>query len=186
MEGQEENPDVPKGFSSLITGTVIPVILFLSLLWVGMKFLNPAVEYKEPTEVKTAPLAQFHEGINTGWRKDDEFYIVRTGRALFVLSAKDKYVEKIFHQEAFVNWIPDRDQFVEQIRGSLYDRFGNAVGGSTRWTLDRLAVRLNDAGEVVVDPRHVQNMDGETRQVNNQYRVEESVREVEPFIVKIP
>ena len=186
MESQEENRDVPKGFSSLITGTVIPVILFLSLLWVGIKFLNPTVEYKEPTEVKTSPLAQFHEGVNTGWRNDDEFYIVRTGRVLFVLSAKDKYVEKIFHQEAFVNWIPDRNQFVDQGRGSLYDRWGNAVGGPTMWTLDRLALRLNEGGEVIVDPRNVQNMDGETKPLNHQYRVEESVREVEPFFIRIP
>ncbi len=186
MEVQEENPDVPKGLSSLITGTVIPVLLFLGLLWVGVKFLIPTVEYKEPAEVKTGPLTRFHEGVNTEWRIDYEFYIVREGHVLFVLSAKDKAAENIFHQKALVMWVPDRDQFVEQNHGSLYDRRGNAVGGGTVWPLDRLAVRLNDAGEAIVDPRNVQNMDAETKKVNDQYNVEEGSREVEPFFLRIP
>jgi hypothetical protein len=186
MQGQEENPDVPKGFSSLITGTVIPLVLFLAFLWVAAKFLIPTVDYKETTEVKTAPLASFREGVHSDWRKEDHFFIVKEGHVLFALSATDKYAEKIIHQTALLNWIPDRNQFVEPSWGSFYDRHGNPAGGPATLALDRLALRLNEMGEVIVDPGNVQNMDGEVRRVKDQYRVEESLREVEPFFLKTP
>jgi hypothetical protein len=183
---EEENPDVPKGFSSLLTGTILPVLLFLALAWIGVKFLIPAVDYKEFTEVKTTSLDHLHEGVNTEWRRDYDFFLVREGHDLFALSARDKYSEKIIHQKGLVNWNSDRGQFIEQNWGSVYDPRGNPVGGPATWSLDRLALHLNEIGEVVVDPKNIQNMDGEVRSVNNWFTVDESLRRVDPFILKIP
>jgi hypothetical protein len=183
---EEENPDVPKGFSSLVTGTIIPVLLFLAFLWIGIKFLVPVVDYKELSEVKTVSFDLLHEGVNTDWRRDYDFFLVREGHFLFALSARDKYAEKMIHQKSLVNWVSDRNQFVDQAWGTNYDERGNAVGGPAASALDRLALRLNEMREVVVDPKSIQNMDGEVRHVNNQYIVDESLRRVEPFIIKIP
>lgn len=183
---EEENPDVPKGFSSLLTGTIIPVLLFLAFLWIGIKFLIPAVDYKELSEVKTVSFDRLHEGVNTDWRRDYEFFLVKEGHFLFALSARDKYAEKAIHQKSLVNWVPDRNQFVDQAWGSLYDQRGNAAGGPVTSALDRFALRLNEMGEVIVDPKRFQNMDGDVRHLNNQYWVEEPLRRVEPFIIKIP
>jgi len=183
---EEDNPDVPKGFSSLLTGSIIPILLFLALLWIGVRFLIPTVDYREATEVKTVSVDHLHEGVNTDWRRDYEFFLVQEGQFLFALSARDKYAEKLIHQKALVNWIPDRGQFVEQTWGSIYDTRGNPAGGPATWSLDRLALHLNEMGEVIVDPRNIQNMDGEVHHFNKRYFVDENLRRVEPFFLKIP
>ncbi|MBI1824493.1 MAG: hypothetical protein HYR80_10330 [Nitrospirae bacterium] len=183
---EEENPDVPKGFSSLLTGTVFPVLLFLAFVWIGVKFLIPAVDYKELSEVKTVSIDQIQAGVNTAWRRDYDFFLVKEEHAIFALSARDKYAEKLIHQKALISWVPDRSQFVEQTWGSLYDLKGNAVGGPATWALDRLAVHLNEVREIIVDPKNVQNMDGEVRHLGNSYIVDETLRRVEHFVIKIP
>jgi len=181
---EEVNPDIPKGFSSLVTGTIIPVILFLALLWIGIKFLIPAVDYREISEVRTVTPDKLHDGVNTDWKKDYDFYLVKEGNVLFAVSARDKYAEKTLHQKSLINWNPDKKQFVDQAWGSVYDQEGNAIAGPTTWALDRFGLHTNEMGEVIVDPKIVQNVDGEVRRQPTGYRVEESARRVEPYFLK--
>jgi hypothetical protein len=183
---EEVNPDIPKGFSSLITGTVLPVLLFLAAAWIGIRFLIPTVDYHELSEVRTVTPDSLREGVNTDWRRDHDFFLVRENHVVYAVSARDKYAEKLIHQRALVNWSPDRSEFVEQSWGSLYDQRGNATGGPATWALDRLALHLNETGEIIVDPKNIQNMDGDVRQINRKFGVDESIRQVEPYVIRFP
>ena len=175
-----------KGFHSWFLARLIPFLFLVMAVWVGVRFLLPTVDYHEPTEIRTAPVSSFAPGVDSRWSRDYEFFLVREGKGLFAVSARDKYTEKTFHQKALIHWRPETQQFVETGSGSLYDERGNAAGGPTRWPLDRLALRINDAGEVVVDPKNVQNMDGDVKKTGNIFGVEETIRETEPFVLRLP
>lgn len=183
--GQEPQSDV-KGVLSWLTITFIPVLFLLVGGWLAVRFLLPAVDYHEPSEVRTLRLEAITPGVHVQWLREGEFFLVREGNFIYVLSAKEKYADKYFHQKVLLNWNAERNLFVEQTWGSLYDKKGNPAGGPTLWTLDRLALRLNDAGEVMVDPKNIQDLDGEIRKTAKGSAVDEALREKEPFVLRVP
>jgi nitrite reductase/ring-hydroxylating ferredoxin subunit len=113
----------------------------------GCPLLAPAAPAKTSTPVDVGPLKDFtHEGVTDQWAVSNGFFVVSRGGRVFAVSSQCTHKK--------VRLVPAKgdDGFKCPRHGSTFDAAGHVTKSPARKPLPRFAIRLNDAGHVVVNP----------------------------------
>ncbi|MHB8482994.1 MAG: QcrA and Rieske domain-containing protein [Nitrospiria bacterium] len=141
------------------------------------KFMFPTVLYEPPTVFKIGKISDFGMGVDERLKKERQIWVVRNERGLYVLIAICR------HLGCTPNWFSDQHVFRCPCHGSIYDIYGNVLGGPAPRTLWRAAVSIDPIDhQVVVNFLNRQDPDPES--TSNGLMVKEPPREVDPYFLK--
>ena len=142
------------------------------------KFYFPNVLYETQKVFKIGKLSDYPEGLSEKWKKERQIWVVRNERGLYVM------ISICRHLGCTPNWFQDKQAFLCPCHGSIFSIEGNVLGGPSPRLLWRAAVKIDPTDEqIVVDFNHRQDPDPMSTEQG--LRVEESLREVEPFFLKV-
>lgn len=143
----------------------------------AFRFLKPNVLYEPPTLFKIGSPEKFPMGVDDSLKKERQIWVVRNERGLYVLVAICR------HLGCTPNWFGDQRRFRCPCHGSIYDIYGNVVGGPAPRTLWRAAINLDPVdGQVVVN--FIQRQDPDPKSTPQGLVVPEASRAIEPYFIK--
>ncbi len=142
------------------------------------RFYSPNVLYETQKVFKIGKLSDYPAGLSEKWKKERQIWVVRNERGLYVM------ISICRHLGCTPNWFQDKNAFLCPCHGSIFSIEGNVLGGPSPRLLWRAAVRIDPTdGQIVVDFNHRQDPDPVSTEQG--LRVEEALREVEPFFLKV-
>lgn len=144
----------------------------------ALRYMFPSVLYEPPTVFKIGRAEDYGIGVDKKLKKDHQIWVVRNERGLYVLIAICR------HLGCTPNWFQDQQRFRCPCHGSIYDIFGNVLGGPAPRTLWRTALSIDPVdGQIVANFTHRQDPDPKSTEEG--LVVDELSREVPPFFLKI-
>lgn len=164
---------------------------FLSVMgWLGMavtfggsifgafRYFFPSVLYEKPSVFKIGMPSDYPVGISEKWKREQRIWVIRNERGIYAM------ISICRHLGCTPNWFEDRKLIVCPCHGSIYDIDGNVLGGPAPLTLWRAALSTDPIdGQIVVDFNHRQ--DPEPKSTEGGLFVDRTLREVEPFFLKV-
>ena len=142
------------------------------------RFYFPNVLYETQKVFKIGKLSDYPEGLSEKWKKERQIWVVRNERGLYVM------ISICRHLGCTPNWFQYKQAFLCPCHGSIFSIEGNVLGGPSPRLLWRAAVKIDPTDEqIVVDFNH--RHDPDPMSTEQGLRVEESLREVEPFFLKV-
>lgn len=142
------------------------------------RFYFPNVLYESPKVFKIGKPEDYPVGLSEKWKKERQIWVVRNESGTYVM------ISICRHLGCTPNWFDDKKVFLCPCHGSIYDIAGNVLGGPAPKLLWRTAIKIDPVdGQIVVDFNHRQ--DPEPVSTENGLRVDEALREVEPFFLKV-
>lgn len=144
----------------------------------SFRYMFPSVLYEPATVFKIGRPEKFGMGVDTRLKKERQIWVVRNERGLYVL------VSICRHLGCTPNWFNDQLKFRCPCHGSIYDVFGNVLGGPAPRTLWRASLSVDPVdGQIVVSFKERQDPD--PKSTPEGLVVEESSREVPPYFLKV-
>lgn len=143
----------------------------------SLKYLFPKVLYEPPAVFKIGRQEDFGLGVDTRFMKERRIWVVRDEEGIYVMLGICR------HLGCTPNWLQDQQLFRCPCHGSIYDIYGNVLGGPAPRTFWRAAVSLDTEGRIVVNTIDRQDMD--PKSTPRGLVVDEEIRRVEPYILKI-
>ena len=142
------------------------------------RFYFPNVLYETQKIFKIDKPSDYPAGLSEKWKKERQIWVVRNERGMYAM------ISICRHLGCTPNWFQDKQVFLCPCHGSIYDIQGNVLGGPAPKLLWRVALKIDPIdGQIVVDFNHRQ--DPEPVSTEHGLRVEEALREVEPFFLKV-
>ncbi|HZX48492.1 MAG TPA: ubiquinol-cytochrome c reductase iron-sulfur subunit [Nitrospirota bacterium] len=142
------------------------------------RFYSPNVLYETQKVFKIGKLSDYPEGLSEKWKKERQIWVVRNERGLYVM------ISICRHLGCTPNWFQDKNAFLCPCHGSIFSIEGNVLGGPSPRLLWRAAVKIDPTDEqIIVDFNHRQDPDPMSTEQG--LRVDEALREVEPFFLKV-
>lgn len=111
---------------------------------VTVKYASPNVLFEPPTTFHAGPLDDYPLNSVT-YIQDQQVYIVRTAKGMWVMSAV------CTHLGCITQWKPEQDLVACPCHGSKFEKGGRVVAGPAPRPLPYFAIRLTADGTVVVD-----------------------------------
>lgn len=176
-EAPKEEKGIPRRkFISLVSWGGL--VASLGNLGIGsLKFMIPKVLYELPAIFKIGRPEEFGLGVDTRFMKERRLWVVRDEQGLYVMLSICR------HLGCTPNWIQDQQLFRCPCHGSIYDVYGNVVGGPAPRTLWRPAVSLDTEGRIVVDTLNRQDPD--PKSTPRGLVVDEVIRRVPGYFVNL-
>ncbi len=156
------------GFSAALGGSALA----------SFKYMIPNVLYEPPTIFKIGRIEDFGMGVTDRLKKERQIWVVRDPDGLYVM------VSICRHLGCTPNWIGDQQLFRCPCHGSIYDISGNVLGGPAPRTLWRTALNLDPTDRQII-VSFLARQDPEPRSTPGGLVVEEKIRRVEPFFLKV-
>ncbi|MBI2374832.1 MAG: Rieske 2Fe-2S domain-containing protein [Deltaproteobacteria bacterium] len=111
-----------------------------------VRALFPRVQATPPSTVTLAPPEEFSVGeVSERWKKSDGVILVRSARGFYALRSV------CTHLGCVPGWQPTQDKFKCFCHGSGFRVDGTNFEGPAPRPLERLAIRLDELGRIVVD-----------------------------------
>ena len=142
------------------------------------RYMFPTVVYEPPTVFKIGKPDEYGLGVDTKLKKDRQIWVVRNERGIYVMIAICR------HLGCTPNYFLDQQLFRCPCHGSIYDTYGNVVGGPAPRTLWRAGISLDPVdGQIVVN--FTKRQDPDPKGTEEGLMVDEMEREVEPYFLKV-
>ena len=193
METKEVQPgDAPKksNAQNILTRRRFFNLVGLTVGWGGFlasaagtavaayRYMLPEVLYEPPTVFKIGRPEEFGMGVDQRLKSERQIWVVCNDRGLYVLVAICR------HLGCTPNWFTDQKKFRCPCHGSIYDIYGNVLGGPAPRTLWRTALSVDPVdGQIVVNYTHRQDPD--PKSTPNGLVVNEVSREAPPYFLKL-
>ena len=143
----------------------------------SFKFMVPNIVYEPPTIFKIGRVEDFGMGVTDRLKKERQIWVVRDEQGLYAM------VSICRHLGCTPNWLGDQQRFFCPCHGSIYDIYGNVLGGPAPRTLWRPAVSQDPTDRQII-VNFLTRQDPEPRSTTGGLVVEEKSRRVEPFFLK--
>lgn len=144
----------------------------------SLKFMFPKVLYEPPKIFKIGRVEEFGLGVDTRLMRERRIWVTRDKEGIYVMIGICR------HLGCTPNWIQDQQTFRCPCHGSIYDIYGNVIGGPAPRPLWRAAISLDPMdGMIVVNTLNRQDPDPKTTPQG--LVVEETVRRVGSYFLKI-
>lgn len=142
------------------------------------KFFSPSVLYEPPTVFKIGRPDEFGMGVDVRFMKESQIWVARNERGIYVMIGICR------HLGCTPNWLQDVQRFRCPCHGSIYDIYGNVLGGPAPRTLWRAAIAIDPEDKQIIvntllrqDPEPYSPPEGGLV-------VDEAGREVEPYFLR--
>jgi cytochrome b6-f complex iron-sulfur subunit len=142
------------------------------------KFMFPNVLYEPPTIFKIGKPEEYPMGVTEKWKKEGQFWVVRNERGIYGM------ISICRHLGCTPNWFSDQDMFRCPCHGSIYDPMGNVRGGPAPKTLWRPSITVDPVDKQLIVNTGIRQ-DPDPKSTAEGLMVDEALREVEPFFVKV-
>ncbi len=140
------------GVSSLVASVV-------SSVYANFRYFFPKVLYEPPARFKAGFPEEYLSGsVSDRWVRDHRVWIVRQDNRLYALLAT------CTHLGCLTGYFPSEELFKRPCHGSNFSRAGDPVAGPAPVPLYRLALKLGDDGQIVVDKALRENRPGKREQ----------------------
>ena len=110
-----------------------------------VRFFFPRVLFEPGTRFRIGVPADFAPGVDERFKQSHRIWVVREPGRLFAIYAK------CTHLGCTPNWIEAENKFKCPCHGSGYDREGRNFEGPAPRPMDRVAIALDEEGQIVVD-----------------------------------
>ena len=143
------------------------------------KFFSPSVLYEPPTVFKIGRPEEFGMGVDVRFMKERQVWVARNERGVYVMIGICR------HLGCTPNWLQDVQRFRCPCHGSIYDIYGNVLGGPAPRTLWRAAIAVDpEDKQIIVNTLIRQDPDPHSGPEGGLI-VEETGREVEPYFLRV-
>lgn len=130
-----------------------------SSTYANFRFFFPKVLYEPPSEFKAGFPGQYQPGsVSDRWVKDHQVWIIREGERLYALLAV------CTHLGCLTGFFAGEGLFKCPCHGSNFSLEGDPVAGPAPVPLYRLALRVGEDGQIVVDKARRENRPGKREQ----------------------
>lgn len=143
----------------------------------SLKFMIPGVLYEPPAIFKIGRAEDFGMGVDTRFMKERRLWVVRDQEGLYAMLGICR------HLGCTPNWIQDQQLFRCPCHGSIYDIYGNVMGGPAPRTLWRPAVSRDADGKIVVNI--LDRQDPDPQSTPRGLVVDEEIRRVDRYFLKL-
>ncbi len=154
------------------------LVTFGGSLFGAFRYFLPSVLYEKPSIFKIGRPSDYPIGISEKWKREHQVWVIKNEQGIYAM------ISICRHLGCTPNWFEDRKLIVCPCHGSIYDINGNVLGGPAPRTLWRAALSIDPIdGQIVVDLNRRQDL--EPKSTKGGLFVDESLREIEPFFLKV-
>ena len=112
----------------------------------ALRMFFPRVSFAPPATVTLGAPEEFPVGrVDVRWKKSHQLVLVREPQGFYALRAV------CTHLGCIPNWVANQEMFRCPCHGSVFERSGANVEGPAPRPLERYAICLDPAGQIVVD-----------------------------------
>ena len=143
----------------------------------SLKFMIPKVLYEPPAQFKIGSPEEFGMGVDTRFKRERRIWVVRDEEGVYVMLSICR------HLGCTPNWIQNQQLFRCPCHGSIYDIYGNVIGGPAPRTLWRPAISMDIEGRIIVNT--LDRQDPDPKSTPRGLVVNEEIRRVDRYFLKL-